>query len=195
MRLMLPDQLLARTTIRKNSWTQHTKDPKCAPNTDKTIEHGCKWHLMHCCQNIADSQMIETGFDLSSAWRNLESGEARRQCGSMVQQNTRLHRDPCLTDGARNHKRHCCNTSWAVFSQTDCFPHFATTLTNNDCVEQHVCASRQSIHAYHKYAKNAYRTKRAFTKMNVETHCGLEIPLRPVCTCITSFIQLILDAC
>ena len=63
MRLLLPYQLMASTTIRKTSLAQLSKDPSVLP--------------MHCCQTIADSPVAETGFDLSSAWRNLESGEAR----------------------------------------------------------------------------------------------------------------------
>ena len=128
VRLLLPCQLMASTTIRKTSLAQHTKDPKCGPHTDKTNRSELQLTFdallpKHC-------PMDETGFDLSSAWRSLESGEARNSVAPWFSKTTRSHRDPCLTDGARNHERHCCYTSAAEFSQTDCFPHFATTLTN-----------------------------------------------------------------
>ena len=58
-------------------WRNIKKAPSVVPTLTKTIDHGRNWHIMHCCRNIAESPMAETGFDLSSAWRNLESGEAR----------------------------------------------------------------------------------------------------------------------
>ena len=39
-------------------------------------------------------------WQLSNSWLDLRFCDIQLQCSSMVQQNTRLHRDPCLTDGA-----------------------------------------------------------------------------------------------
>ena len=102
MRLLLPYQLMASTTIRKTSLAQHTKDPSVLP----TLKNRAWLQLAFDAllpKKIAEPPMAETGFDLSSAWRNLESGEARNSVAPWFSKTTRLRRDPCLTDGARNH--------------------------------------------------------------------------------------------
>ena len=52
---------------------------------------------------------IILNWQLSNSWLDLRFCDIQLQCSSMVQQNTRLHRDPCLTDGALRVSRSCQN--------------------------------------------------------------------------------------
>ena len=52
---------------------------------------------------------IILNWQLSNSWLDLRFCDIQSKCSSMVQQNTRLHRDPCLTDGALRVSRSCQN--------------------------------------------------------------------------------------